>query len=70
MLTEAAPMIAEPREPERLGYTVGQMARACGLHPDTVRDHCKSGKIRATRIGWQYVIPVSEVRRLFPTAKI
>lgn len=55
---------------ERLGYTVAELARACGLDPDTVRSNCKNGKIPSVRIGWQYIIPAAAVRRLFPEAKL
>ncbi len=59
-----------PAVTERLGYTVNEMARACGLHPDTVRDHCKSGKLPAVRIGWQFIIPAAAIKRMFPEAKL
>lgn len=54
----------------RLGVTVPDLARAVGIHPITIREKINRGQIAATRIGRQFVIPMAEIKRLFPTAEV
>lgn len=49
--------MAEHRLPDY--WTVGAVARLTGLHPDTVRYHCRQGSLAdaATLVGRSYLIP-------------
>lgn len=35
-------------------YTIGDVAKAYDLHPETLRDFCREGKIEYTRVGRCY----------------
>jgi hypothetical protein len=71
MIADApAPIATDPAPVERLGFTVAELARACGLNPATIRNRIAAGEIQTVRIGWQYVVPLSVVRAMFPTAKL
>jgi excisionase family DNA binding protein len=51
----------------RITFTPNEVARATGLHPDTIRAKCQSKDINATKLGGRYLIPAAEVQRLFGT---
>jgi excisionase family DNA binding protein len=71
MITDApAPVAIQPAPIERLGYTIAELARACGLSHATIRERIKNGEIQTVRIGWSHVIPRSVVQAMFPTAKL
>lgn len=44
-------------------YTVADVARAYDLHPETVRDFCRDGKIEFTRVGRCYRFTEDQLRR-------
>ena len=50
---------------ERIGFTPTEVARAVGLHPDTIRDRIASKHIAALKLNGRYIVPAAEVRRLF-----
>jgi excisionase family DNA binding protein len=52
---------------ERIGFTATEVAKAVGLHPDTIRDRIASKDIAAVKIGGRYIVSAAEVRRLFGT---
>ena len=47
----------------RLGLTVDDFAEATTLHPQTVRQLLKEGRIRSVRVGRRHVIPRTELER-------
>jgi excisionase family DNA binding protein len=47
----------------RLGLTVDDFAQATTLHPQTVRQLLKEGRIRSVRVGRRHVIPRTELER-------
>jgi excisionase family DNA binding protein len=47
----------------RLGLTVDDFAAAMTLHPQTVRQLLKDGRIRSVRVGRRHVIPRTELER-------
>jgi excisionase family DNA binding protein len=47
----------------RLGLTVEDFAEATTLHPQTVRQLLREGRIRSVRVGRRHVIPRTELER-------
>jgi len=47
----------------RLGLTIDDFAEATTLHPQTVRQMLKDGRIRSVRVGRRHVIPRAELER-------
>jgi excisionase family DNA binding protein len=47
----------------RLGLTIDDFAEATTLHPQTVRQMLKDGRIRSVRVGRRHVIPRTELER-------
>ena len=47
----------------RLGLTVAEFAEATTLHPQTVRQLLRDGRIRSVRVGRRHVIPRTELER-------
>ena len=47
----------------RLGLTVAGFAEATTLHPQTVRQLLRDGRIRSVRVGRRHVIPRTELER-------
>lgn len=45
-------------------YTVQEVAELLSLHPRTVRNHLREGRLKATRVGRQYRIPAEAVAAL------
>ena len=47
----------------QLGLTVDDFAEETTLHPQTVRQLLKDGRIRSVRVGRRHVIPRTELER-------
>ena len=47
----------------RLGFTVAEPAEVTTLHPQTVRQLLRDGRIRSVRVGRRHVIPRTELER-------
>lgn len=56
--------MAQPRPPDRIAYSVAEVAEMIGASPDLVRGLIDRGELVARRIGRRVVIPASEVTRL------
>ena len=50
--------------PRRAWWTVAELARELGLSEETVRRHCRAGRIVAVREDWRWVVRDDEVRRV------
>jgi excisionase family DNA binding protein len=53
---------------QRKTLLIGEFAQQSGLSDSTVRRGCKSGKIRSIRLGKRFLIPITELDRLFDVA--
>lgn len=48
----------------RLSYTTDELHDATGIKKRTIELYCKSGKIKAKKIGRNWIIPLVSVREL------
>jgi excisionase family DNA binding protein len=48
---------------EQLGLTVAQVAELTTLHPQTVRQLVREGRLRSVRVGRRVTVPRTEVER-------
>lgn len=55
---------SKPEDVEALAVNFKTAGRLTSLSPHTIRSYARAGKIRATRCGRRWLIPMEELRRL------
>ena len=63
MSATARPWSAQPI-PDRIAYRFSEVARALGVHHDTVRNWVERGDLHAVKIGRVRLVPAAELERL------
>lgn len=63
MSATARPWSAQPI-PDRIAYRFSEVARALGVHPDTVNNWVERGDLHAVKIGRVRLVPAAELERL------
>jgi hypothetical protein len=57
------------KEPDRLGFSLQELARRLGCSPGLLHLEVKRGRLRTVRIGRRVIVPSGEVERLLNLAE-